>query len=169
MLTLIKLESTDLMSGGHTSDFLGKVLLGLGIHLGGQKLELLNFALRKSGHAMGYGLLSFCWLILFRGAYWLQHDCVRSLKGSIQVRRIWWRPEWAGLAILCTFLVAAADELHQMSIPSRTGNWHDVALDSTAGVIATLLVLAKAEWRCREKQPNIPAPPYPPQVDRSPA
>ena len=51
----------------------------------------------------------------------------------MKVRRILWRPEWAALAVLCTFLVAAADELHQMSIPSRTGTWRDVALDTRCG------------------------------------
>ncbi len=108
--------------------------------------------LRKSGHMVGYGLLCFSWLMLLRGTYWLQHDYVNSLKGRLKVRRILWRPEWAGLAVLCTFLVAAADELHQMSIPSRTGTWRDVALDTSAGVLVVALVWAKAAWLCRDEQ-----------------
>ena len=129
-------------------------MLWAGVHLREWQLELLNLVLRKSGHMVGYGLLCFCWLMLLRGTYWLQHDYINSLRGRMKMRRMWWRPEWAGLAVLFTFLVAAADELHQMSIPSRTGSWRDVALDTSAGVVSAALVWAKAVWVCRDEQGN---------------
>jgi hypothetical protein len=149
MLTLITLESSDMMSGAHTAAHLKRLLLWAGIHLAAGQLNLLNAVLRKGGHILGYGMLCFCWLLLLRGAYWLQHGHLRSMKSSIQVWRLWWRAEWAGLAVLFTFLVAAADELHQMGIPSRTGCWSDVALDTSAAVAAAALVWAKAAWICR--------------------
>jgi len=152
MLTLIKLESTDMMSGARTGAELQRLLLWVGIHVHGHQLELLNLVFRKGGHMVGYGLLCFCWLMLLRGTYWLQHDYSHSLKGSIQVRRMWWRAEWAGLAVLCTFLVAASDELHQMGIASRTGTWHDVVLDTSAAVLSVALVWARATWRCQGEQ-----------------
>ncbi len=151
MLALIKLESTDLMSGAHTAAHLRLFLSWVGVHLGEVQLDLLNVVVRKGGHMLGYGVLCFCWLMLLRGAYWLQHDYLRSMKGSIQVRRLWWRAEWAGLSVLFTFLVAAADELHQMGIPSRTGCWSDVALDTSAAVLSATLVLVKALWVCRSR------------------
>ncbi len=151
MLTLITLESTDMMSGVHTGARLRDLLLWAGVHLGQARLELLNAVLRKSGHIIGYGLLGFSWLLLMRGSYWLQHDLSPSLKSTMQVRRLWWRVEWAVLAVLFTFLVAAADELHQMSIPSRTGCWSDVALDTGAAVAAAALVWSKAAWVCRSR------------------
>lgn len=153
MLTLIKLESTDLMSGAHTASHLRQLLLWAGVPMGRGQLDLLNEVIRKSGHILGYGLLCFCWLMLLRGAYWLQHD-LRSVKSTIKVWRFWWRAEWAGLAVLFTFLVAAADELHQMSIPSRTGCWSDVALDTSAAVASIALVWAKAVWICRNNRPT---------------
>jgi VanZ family protein len=149
MLTLIKLESTDSMSGARTILILRQLLLWMGVHLRNPQLELLNLVIRKSGHMVGYGLLCLCWLLLLRGYYWLQHDYKRSLQGSIHVRRMWWRTDWAVLAVFCTFLVAAADELHQMSIPSRTGSWWDVALDTCAAIVMAALVWAKAAWLCR--------------------
>ena len=149
MLTLIKLESTDALSGAHTASHLRQLLFWLGVHLPGHQLDLLNLVLRKSGHMVGYALLCLCWLLLLRGAYWLQHDYNRSLQGKVHVRRMWWRAEWAALAVFCTFVVATADELHQMSIPSRTGSWWDVALDTSAGLIAVALVWTKAAWLCR--------------------
>jgi VanZ family protein len=150
MLSLIALESTDLMSGMHTGEQLKNILLWIGVHLSEPHLELLNHVLRKCGHMVGYGLLCFCWLILLRGTFWLRHDYSLSLKGSIQIQRMWWRPEWAAFAVLCTFLVATSDELNQMSIPSRTGTWNDVVLDTSAAVVSAALVWAKASWRCRD-------------------
>jgi VanZ family protein len=151
MLSLIKLESTDKLSGGHTIRLVGRILAWAGIHLRGSHLELLNLVLRKCGHMVGYGLLCFCWLLLLRGSYWLQHDYKRSLRGSIQIHRMWWRQEWAALAVFLTFLVASADELHQMSIPSRTGSWWDVALDTGAGCVVLAMTWAKAQWLCRNR------------------
>jgi hypothetical protein len=149
MLTLITMESTDTMSGAHTGARLQYLLLWAGVHLSASKLDLLNAVIRKGGHMVGYGLLCFCWLLLLRGSYWLRHDLVRALKSSIPVRRLWWRTEWAGLAVLFTFLVATTDELHQMSIPGRTGCWSDVALDTSAAVILITFVWLKAMWICR--------------------
>lgn len=149
MLTLIKVESTDALSGGHTAQTLRRVLLWLGVHLPSQQLDLINLVFRKSGHMVGYALLCLCWLLLLRGSYWLQHDYMRSLQGRVHVLRMWWRTEWAVLAVFFTFVVATADELHQMSIPSRSGSWSDVALDTSAGLIAVALVWAKATWLCR--------------------
>ena len=39
-----------------------------------------------------------------------------------------------------TALVACLDEWHQSYIPSRTGNLHDVLLDSTAALIAQVVI-----------------------------
>jgi hypothetical protein len=152
MLTLITVESTDMMSGQHTASHLRQLFLWIGVHLSEPQLGLVNLVFRKSGHTIGYGLLCFCWFLLLRGTYWLQHDYKISLRGSIQLRRMWWRVVWAGLAIFCTFAVAAADELHQMSIPSRSGSWWDVALDTSAGVVLVLLVWARAVRHCRNTQ-----------------
>jgi VanZ family protein len=149
MLLLIRLESTDTFSGARTGEHLARLMAWLGIHLRYRQLELMNLILRKCGHITGYGLLGFCWFLLVRGAYWLRHEYSGALGGSVQIRRIWWRMEWAGLSLLLTFAVAAADELHQMSIPSRSGSWRDVALDCTAAVGILLLVRAKAMWVCR--------------------
>ncbi len=152
MLTLIKLESTDALSGAHTGRHLGRILHWAGVHLSGESLDLLNFAIRKCGHCLGYSLLCFTWFVLLRGTYWLQHEYRRSLKGSIQIRRMWWRPTWAVLAVLFTFIIASADELHQMNIPSRTGSWEDVVLDTAAALACVWLIWARAYWRCRDSR-----------------
>lgn len=48
-------------------------------------------------------------------------------------RRAWWLVPVAGL-------VAAADELHQMSLPGRSPSWDDFAFDLAAIVICTIIL-----------------------------
>ncbi len=80
--------------------------------------------LRKTGHVVGYGMLS---LLLLRG--W------RATLGRVHALLL----RAVLLSWLGTVFVAAMDEWHQSYIPSRTGTVHDVALDTVAGV-AFLLV-----------------------------
>ncbi len=148
MLTLIKMESTDTMSGKHTGSFLAHITLWLGIPVHGALLDLLNMIMRKGGHMLGYGLLCLSWLFLLRGSYWLRHEYQLCLSG-IQVRRLWWRVEWGTLSVLLTFVVACADEFHQMTIPSRDGCWSDVGIDTSAALIAAAVICLRARLRCR--------------------
>jgi VanZ family protein len=39
-----------------------------------------------------------------------------------------------------TALVASLDEWHQTYLPSRTGRWQDVVLDSSAALVAQVLI-----------------------------
>jgi len=149
MLTLIKLESTDTMSGAHTHRFLARCLLWIGVPLQGATLDLLNMVMRKGGHMLGYGLLCLSWLLLLRGSYWLSHEYQLSLRGNIKVRRLWWRVEWGTLAVLLTFTVACADEFHQMGIPGRDGDWSDVLLDTSAGLVFAAIIWLRAYLRSR--------------------
>ncbi len=51
-----------------------------------------------------------------------------------------WTLRWATIAILGTALVASLDEWHQSFIPSRTGTWQDVVLDTCAGFAAQIII-----------------------------
>ena len=75
--------------------------------------------LRKTGHVVGYGVLS---LLLLRG--W------RATFG--RTHALLWRT--ALLSWLGTAFVASMDEWHQTYIPLRTGTWRDAVLDSVAGL-----------------------------------
>jgi len=50
--------------------------------------------------------------------------------------------QWAIVAFLNTSLVATLDEWHQTYLPSRTGTFRDVILDSSAGLVAQMAVFA---------------------------
>jgi len=122
---LIAFETTDFFSSGNT----GSMLYSLWKHLFGNVdlhfFIVFHHYLRKTGHVVGYGMLS---LLLLRG--W------RATFGQIPALLL----RATLLAWLGTLSVAALDEWHQSFIPSRTGTVWDVLLDSIAGV--AFLVIA---------------------------
>jgi len=123
-LCVIAFESTDLLSAAHTS----RILFPFFHHFFGMTLEQfapINFALRKTGHVFGYGFLS---LLLYRG--WRYTIPLAENPG--------WAMVWSRVALLSTAFVATLDEWHQSFLPSRTGTFHDVVLDTAAGVAAQL-------------------------------
>ncbi len=136
-ICLIAFESTDYLSSEHTSSMLYSLLTRLFGDIDLYKFLVFHHYLRKTGHVVGYGMLS---LLLLRG--WratLGRDHARLLRAALL--------SWLGTAI-----VAAMDEWHQSYIPSRTGTIWDVLLDSVAGVIFLLIVYL---WlrRATEKAP----------------
>jgi VanZ family protein len=126
-LILIAIESSALLSAHNTSRILYPLLHFL-FGMDWEHFEVWHFFIRKSGHVVGYAILS---ALLFRA--WRA-----TLPAMSDVK---WTPRWATIAILGTALVASLDEWHQSFIPSRTGRWQDVVLDTCAGVGAQLLIL----------------------------
>jgi VanZ family protein len=125
-LIVIAIESSDLASAHNT----GRLLYPLFHFLFGLSyaaFEPIHFYLRKGGHVFGYGLLS---ILLFRA--W------RETLPAVSAGK--WALRWANLAVLGTALVASLDEWHQSYIPSRTGRWQDVVLDTCAGIGAQILL-----------------------------
>lgn len=125
-LIVIAIESTTYLSGQNTSRFLYPIFHFL-FGIDRAHFEPWNHLLRKTGHVIGYGLLSF---FLFRA--W------RETLGSIEWQK--WTLRWSTLAVLGTLLVASLDEWHQTYLPSRTGRWQDVVLDTSAGIATQLLI-----------------------------
>ena len=126
-LAVIVLESTNLGSSEHT----GRILYPIFHFVFG--MDLASFAawhalLRKFGHIVGYFILS---VLLFRS--W------RATFPRLSTR---WCLQWATLALLSTLLVAMLDEWHQRFLRSRTGTFRDVILDSIAGLVAQIALVA---------------------------
>ena len=125
-LIVIAIESTNLASATNTSRILYPLLhfiFGLDRAHFGQ----WHFFIRKGGHVVGYAILS---ILLFRA--W------RATLPAM--RNVGWTLRWATIAILGTAFVASLDEWHQSFIPSRTGRWQDVVLDSCAGIAAQMVI-----------------------------
>ena len=134
-LVLIAIESTAMLSAANTGRFLYPLLHSL-FGIDWDRFEILHFFIRKSGHVVGYGILS---VLLFRA--WRA-----TLPAMSDVK---WTQRWATIAVLGTALVAGLDEWHQTFIPSRTGTIRDFILDTCAGIGAQLLIFLW--WMSRRK------------------
>jgi VanZ family protein len=134
-MTLIAIESTDTFSAEHTSRFLYPLLHFLmGMDLA--RFAVVHHYIRKIGHFVGYFTLSF---FLFRA--W-----------RATLRLPWaprWAMRWATVAFFMSALVASLDEWHQSVIPSRTGVFSDVVLDSFAALTAQVVIFLFLTWKPR--------------------
>jgi VanZ family protein len=125
-LIVISIESSSYLSSHETSRIMYPILHFLfGINYA--QFEPWHHVLRKTGHVVGYGLLSF---FLFRA--W---RATLPKPGNPR-----WSFYWADIAVFGTALVASLDEWHQSFIPSRTGRWQDVVLDSSAAIATQILL-----------------------------
>jgi len=131
---LITFESSDMLSSRNTGRLLYVVLTRLFGEISFYKFLIFHHYLRKTGHVVGYGMLS---LLLLRG--W------RATLGRVHAMLL----RAALLSWLGTASVAALDEWHQSYIPSRGGSVWDVMLDTVAGV--AFLVVAFLWLRRSEK------------------
>lgn len=129
-------ESTARFSAENTSNNLRPIFQLLFGHVSDEVWSISHKIFRKSGHFCGYGLVC----LTFVRAWLLRLGCLADLPQSI------WRRRAAGLGLLCAFLVASADEYHQTFLPSRTGQFSDVLIDTSGGVLACALVWAIV-WR----------------------
>ena len=142
-LAIIRLESTDYASSGNTFSLLYKICVMIFGRVDPRLLVLMNEVLRKSGHFIGYAVLS---LLVFLA---LKHSHRDRLKPLLH--RSWgaffrdtWQFDWAVIAVLFALMTAALDEIHQSFLPSRTGRWQDVAIDTSGAIMMQLLLYARA-------------------------
>ena len=138
-LIVLRLESSDFASSKDTYGLLHRLAIAIFGQIDPAMLDLLNAILRKSGHFLGYAILS---LLVFRALKYTDRDRLRLIlqrRWGIFFRDLW-RWDWSVIAILFTVTAASFDEIHQAFLASRSSRWQDVALD-TAGAIATQLLL----------------------------
>jgi len=158
MLAMIAMESTDHFSGSRTREMLRSLLAWFSIHPSLETLSEANGILRKCGHVLGYGVLSFLFFRACRGTFralagyydWRTSRVTRLPRP--QAFHFLWQLPWALLAMGVTALTATADELHQMTIPSRVGSWWDVLLDSCASLLAQILIFCFAVRNSRRAE-----------------
>ena len=140
-LGLIAIESTASLSSENTGRFLYPIFHFL-FGLDPVRFVPWHFLIRKTGHVIGYAVLS---ILLFRA--WRVTVAVKNNPR--------WSIVWARIALAMTALVGGLDEWHQTFLPSRTGTIHDVVLDTTAGLAAQILLFL---WLRSEKSDRPEAP-----------
>ena len=132
-LGVIVLESTDLFSSRNTGVLLYSVITTLFGQVDPAQVTTINAVLRKVGHMVGYGVLSF---LLFRA--WRS----TMLPGTQT-----WDFLCAAVAFLTAVATASLDEWHQTFIASRNGTLRDVFLDSAAALGVQLLIFGLLLWQ----------------------
>jgi VanZ family protein len=130
-IAVIAGESTATMGAGHTSRW----LLPIWIHLFGpispERWDVVHHYIRKTGHFVGYGLVSLSFFYGWRYSLSQGRSQARSILRTAIV-----------LALVCTLIVASADEFHQSFVPGRTSSPFDVALDMCGALLMQLVVMA---------------------------
>ncbi len=134
-LVILVIESSDIGSSDHTGKLFLKVwTILLGAPTNPQTFELVHHLIRKTGHFMGYAILSLLIFRALRGAWRNRQEVLaRSLE-------YFWQLRWSLLALFGTLLAASADEIHQTFNPDRTGRWQDVVLDCTGALVMQVLL-----------------------------
>ena len=152
-LVVISLESTNYASARNTFGLLYEVWTMLFGRVDLQLIVLMDTVLRKSGHFIGYAILSG---LVFRALKGTQRDRLKQV-----VQRSWgthfrdvWQLEWAVIAVLMTIVIASADEIHQTFLDSRTGRWQDVAIDTSGALLMQVLIYALTIHAMRRRQTN---------------
>jgi hypothetical protein len=75
----------------------------------------------------------------------------RAWRATLPLRGIGlWSLAWARVSLLMSVMVATLDEWHQTTIASRTGNFGDVVLDSSAALAAQLVLW----WILKKRAPS---------------
>jgi VanZ family protein len=100
------------------------------------QLKMINFYMRKSGHAMAYGLMYFLWFRAFSG-----HAGYRPWRACL----------WPLGLSLCFSLM---DEGRQSLYSSRGSSPWDVLLDRSAAGLAGLIIAVV--WRPRPQAKSLP-------------
>lgn len=133
--TVILLMSNDLGSSSHTGGWLKWLLSPLAL-LDPDRLEEINFYLRKLGHLTAYGASGALWLRAFQGhlRYRLR-SCLLLTLG------------------LC-LLVALMDEGRQALVGSRGSSLLDVALDLAGASLAAFLSVVLQRGRPLNDNPG---------------
>lgn len=140
-LVIIRLESTDYASSRNTFGLLYGIIKPIFGRIDSRFVYLANEILRKSGHFLGYAILSALTFLALKRTNRDRLKLVLQRSWGMFLRDLW-RFEWAVIAVLLPLVTASLDEINQTFIPSRSGRWQDVAIDTSGAIVVQLLIFA---------------------------
>ncbi len=156
-LGIIRLESTDMASAHNTSTVLYEVIRIVSPHVEPSFVAQLDMVLRKTGHFLGYGILSALVFLALRNTNRDRLCAVLQRPWGIYLRDLW-RLDWAVIGMLVTVVTASYDEIHQTFIPSRTGCWQDVVLDTCGAMVVQFMIYLLSTHALKIHQTTAPQP-----------
>lgn len=116
MIFIFIMSHTNGNDSSNQSNFIAEMILKI-IDI---DISTLTFLIRKAAHMSEYALLL---LLLFYG-----------FKKTITTKHI------LSISLALTFTYACTDEFHQLFIPGRSGQFKDVLIDTTGGLIMLLII-----------------------------
>lgn len=108
-------------------------------------LDYFHHFIRKTAHFAVYAVLGMLTLTAVRQSRPL--NTARPLRVSWPPGRIELLLAW-----LISIVYAVTDELHQITVPGRSGEFRDVVLDSCGALSGILLMVLLLYWRWRHRQ-----------------
>lgn len=138
LLVIVALSSS-WASATTTEKLIVQVLRALGVPLTPGMVQSLNHLSRIAAHLLLYGVFAF---LVWRG-----------FERMPQPPRLT-RPGMLAIVLLIVATCAAADELHQWTLVTRTGAVRDIVLDASGGVLGLLVSWI---YRRRVHQPHAAA------------
>ncbi len=125
-MAVIFTASSDAESSHHSSIYFEPLMRWLFPQMSQTRIEELHYDFRKGCHMTEFAILAV-----------LAWRAIRQPQRHDQRK---WRWDEAGVALAVVFLYASSDELHQVFIPSRTGQISDVVVDVIGGTIGLALL-----------------------------
>lgn len=114
------------MHSGNTINIISKLPLIGNIMDYLTSINIGEFIVRKCAHMISYCILA---IFLFMSVY--ENDIKKTVI----------------ISFLGTFLYACSDEFHQLFIYGRSGEFRDVMIDSTGGIIGLLLIIFIVKYK----------------------
>ena len=99
-----------------------------------QIIESMSFAIRKAAHFSIYSVLG---LLSFLSVYYLTKFSNKT----------------PFISLLICFIYACSDEMHQLFVPGRSGQFRDVFIDFSGALLMTLIILAVRKIYRKIKNP----------------
>jgi VanZ family protein len=127
--------STDAGAPRNSSRIIGPLLRWLDPEISDATVQAIQLAVRKTAHVTEYAILV---LLVWRARR-------QPVRGDSRP----WRWNDAVVAFVVAALFAASDEWHQSFVPSREGQWSDVAIDSVGAAMGLTAWWAWGRWRQR--------------------
>ncbi|MCD7893183.1 MAG: VanZ family protein [Erysipelotrichaceae bacterium] len=125
LVIMMIIFSFSLQTGEESSGLSMAIVNWIYTHL---HISISEFIVRKAAHMSEYALLSLSLIFgFYKSGFSLKYIIIDTL--------------------LVTFLYACSDEMHQLLVSGRAGQFRDVIIDTCGGMIATFLYLFYSKRR----------------------
>lgn len=129
VLAIFLFSRHDVSGAGYTAQLLARWFP----HLKGAELRYYVLVVRKVGHVLAYGLLTF---LVYQAA-----RRTEKLRGRALL-----------ISVLSALAVAAADESYQRRLMHRSGVWKDVLIDFLGIAAVGMGLWLRARFRSKDKE-----------------